>query len=652
MKTVNRKNISKVVQFWPTLVKVLILIAVVLAIIYPHSTAVALIPIIPLVIMVRRQRRALLRRPRGVGGITRYGLARYMLIGTTAVHLYVAGTWTWAWVIVLIVAAALIEAEKRIRSLNGVAVPYAQNLPGVQARNAASFPYGVLFPLDMALVAAVAIAPLLPAWCAFVVLAFSLVPIGVALASIMDITRRVTARREFRRDMQSTLESAAPVFYLYWHAQAGSVFQVTMWLPYLERLGVPFVVVVRTVGNFREVARATDAPVVLCRTMADLEPLMVPSVRGVFYVNNAMRNNHMVRYSHLSHIQLLHGESDKAASYNPVTRMFDYDFVAGQAAIDRFAAHDIPMPAEMFRIVGRPQVEEVAPARGPIGELSEPTVLYAPTWLGFHLDTQYTSLAVGPQIVERLLERGCTVVFRPHPYSYRSGPLRRSCRRIKALLEADAEETGRQHLFGFTAEKEMSVFDCFNASDAMISDVSSVVGDYLHSGKPFAMVAVHSSAEAFVREFPTSRAAYILEAERTVPAPAGDEAAGIGGVGADGGTPSVPASPAPAPSVDPASAQAGASQRPVMAVPGLDTILAQLLGSDPKRRQRLDLAAYYLGDIPREGYSERFVDVARDVLRLDESPSSFEAVDTAVEGADVDEEPADAIEDAEVMAEE
>lgn len=94
MKTVNRKNISKVVQFWPTLVKVLILIAVVLAIIYPHSTAVALIPIIPLVIMVRRQRRALLRRPRGVGGITRYGLARYMLIGTTAVHLYVAGTWT------------------------------------------------------------------------------------------------------------------------------------------------------------------------------------------------------------------------------------------------------------------------------------------------------------------------------------------------------------------------------------------------------------------------------------------------------------------------------------------------------------------------------------------------------------------------------
>ncbi|UEJ84155.1 CDP-glycerol glycerophosphotransferase family protein [Brachybacterium halotolerans subsp. kimchii] len=652
MKTVNRKSISKVVQFWPTFVKALILIAVIFAVIYPHSAAVALIPLVPLIIIVHRQRKVLLRRPRGVGGITRYGLARYMLIGTAAVHLFVAETWTWAWVIVLIIAAALVEAEKRIRSLNGVAVPYAQSLPGVEARNAASFPYGILFPLDVLLVAAVAIAPLLPSWAAYVLLAYSLVPIGVALASLVDITRRVTARREFRRDMGTILEDMAPVFYLYWHAQAGSVFQVTMWLPYLERLGVPYAVVVRTVGNFREVARATDAPVVLCRTMADLEPLMVPSVRGVFYVNNAMRNNHMVRYSHLTHVQLLHGESDKAASYNPVTRMFDYDFVAGQAAIDRFAAHNIPMREDIFRIVGRPQVEDVAPARGPIGALSAPTVLYAPTWLGFHLDTQYTSLAVGHQIVAGLLERGCTVVFRPHPYSYRSGSLRRACRRIKAMLAADAEQAGRQHLFGFAAEKEMSVFDCFNASDAMVSDVSSVVGDYLHSGKPFAMVAVHSSAEAFVHEFPTSRAAYILEAARAQVDHVGDEPAEA--VGADESA--APASDAdtapPAQSADPSTIQGDPRPRGAMVVPRLDAVLTELLETDPKRRERLQLADYYLGDIPRDGYSERFLDVAREVLHLGESPSALEAVDTEVEGADVDEEPADALEDAEVMAEE
>src|SRR5699024_5981034 len=142
-----------------------------------------------------------------------------------------------------------------------------------------------------------------------------------------------------------------------------------------------------------------------------------PSVRGVFYVNNAMRNNHMVRYSQLTHIQLLHGESDKASSASPVLRMYDRDFVAGQAAIDRFAKFGVAMPPGIFRIVGRPQVEDVLPPRAPIGQSGSPTVLYAPTWRGNQAETDYSSLQRGPEIVQGLLDRGCRVVFRPHPYS-------------------------------------------------------------------------------------------------------------------------------------------------------------------------------------------------------------------------------------------
>src|SRR5690625_3840697 len=81
------------------------------------------------------------------------------------------------------------------------------------------------------------------------------------------------------------------------------------------------------------------------------------------------------------------------------------------------------------------------------------------------------------------------------------------------MLEADAATTGREHLFGALAEKEMSVFDCFNVSDALISDVSAVVGDFLHSGKPLAMVSPRTGAEEFVEEFPMANAAYVLVAE-------------------------------------------------------------------------------------------------------------------------------------------
>ncbi len=52
-----------------------------------------------------------------------------------------------------------------------------------------------------------------------------------------------------------------------------------------------------------------------------------------------------------------------------------------------------------------------------------------------------------------------------------------------------------------------------NASDAMVSDVSSVVSDYLFSGKPFAMIAVPSEPEAFRVEYPVSRASYVVRGD-------------------------------------------------------------------------------------------------------------------------------------------
>ena len=137
------------------------------------------------------------------------------------------------------------------------------------------------------------------------------------------------------------------------------------------------------------------------------------------------------------------------------------------------------------------------------------------------------------------------------------------------MLEADAVATGREHLYGPLAEKEMSVVDCFNAADAMISDVSAVVGDFLHSGKPLAMVSPRTGAAEFVQQFPMARAAYVLETD-------------------------------------------GASPR------ALEELLEELLSTDTRREERHRWATYYLGDIPRGTYAQRFVVVAREELGLGE----------------------------------
>jgi hypothetical protein len=458
------------------------------------------------------------------------------------------------------VAGLAILSEPLLASVAEAVYPVSANLPGMGARSDRS--------PNSARVALVNAAAVLAALvCAFtdlvgwIALAVAAVALGVTLLTMVQALRRVRARRSREAKLLAALTAYEPAFLVHWNAPAGTAYQLAMWLPYLERLNRKFFVLVRNQTNFDEVVRLTKAPVVLRMGLNQIDDVIAPSLRAAFYVNTATMNNHVLRYTNLKHIQLNHGDSDKVPSHNPVFRIYDKNFVAGQAAIDRFAANGVSMPAEMFTIVGRPQVENVAIATQPIASITNPRVLYAPTWAGFYADSNYSSLLVGYDIVKALVARGCSVVFRPHPYSRRSPALSRECDRIRTLLAEDRRANGRPHVFGAEAEVSMTVADCFNASDAMVSDVSSVVADYLYSEKPFVMVAVSVPAAQFPEAFPLARAAYVIDAH--------------------GGR-----------------------------LQGLDAVLDDFLEADPLATARRDLKKYYLGDIPADRYAQRFLDEA------------------------------------------
>ncbi|MEU1498391.1 hypothetical protein [Streptomyces sp. NPDC005732] len=58
---------------------------------------------------------------------------------------------------------------------------------------------------------------------------------------------------------------------------------------------------------------------------------------------------------------------------------------------------------------------------------------------------------------------------------------------------------------------EPRLYDCFNVSDAMVSDISSVVSDYIASGKPYAVTdSAELGVEEFKRQNTAVRAAVIL----------------------------------------------------------------------------------------------------------------------------------------------
>lgn len=462
------------------------------------------------------------------------------------------------------VLVGLIVGEKAMLRPIRSATPQVANLPGTEvalpSTNLANI-YFATTTLGVALLVLTAVVGLAPVMALVVAAIATVLGLMVGLQAV----RFLVQRNRLEANLPKILDDLAPAFAFHWQAPAGTAYQAAMWLPYLARLGTPYFILARTKANFHELSKMTDAPVILRVGLEDLDPVVRPSLKVVFYANTAVRNSHMIRFPRLTHIQLNHGDSDKIASVSPTFRQYDRNFVAGQAAVDRFAKHGVATIPEQFEIVGRPQLENVQQAAGPISDVQNPTVLYSPTWSGFYDDSDYSSLSAGPAIVQALLDRGCTVIFRPHPYARRHKGNLRSCGQIIELLEQDKAASGREHLYGEVAETTLSVFDCFNAADAMISDVSSVVSDFLISSKPFAMAAVSAHGEAFVDEFPMARAAYVIDVHKKQ-------------------------------------------------AENVAEIVGQMLSEDPKAEIRRSLRDYYLSDTPPERIAERFVEVARRYL--------------------------------------
>ncbi|MEJ7636227.1 CDP-glycerol glycerophosphotransferase family protein [Aeromicrobium sp.] len=473
-----------------------------------------------------------------------------------------ADGWT---VIAALILLVLLIGEQTLRRPLGSAIPQAAHLPRAEVALPSTGLALWIFVVDtagmalLALSGAFGVSPL-PAVVTAVVGTVMMLLIG------LQAVRFLVQRRRVEADLPSILKELDPAFVFHWQAPAGTAYQAAMWLPYLERIGTPYFVLVRTVANFVEVSKMTTAPVILRVGLEDLDRIVTPSLRVVFYANTAVRNSHMIRFPRLTHIQLNHGDSDKIASVSPTFRQYDRNFVAGQAAIDRFATHGVQTLPDQFEIVGRPQLEDVQSVSGPTSSVKQPTVLYSPTWSGFYDDSDYSSLSAGPAIVQSLLDRGCLVVFRPHPYARRHPGNTRACVKVIDLLVADSQATGRAHVFGPAAETEMSVVDCFNASDAMISDVSSLSSDYLMSGKPFAMAAVSAHGDQFVASFPLARAAYVFDVVRGKAA-------------------------------------------------GLSDLVEDMLGADSLAETRRSMRTYYLGESSPENVAGRFLETARRYLR-------------------------------------
>ena len=400
---------------------------------------------------------------------------------------------------------------------------------------------------------------------------FPLVVASAAVVAWLVAADAVIRRVWHTRRLTRALRSFAPATAIAFAGRSGGPWQLRMWEPFLLRSGernVIFNMHEKYVPMILE-GEPLESPFIQLGShpKADLDRLLVKSLRALFYVQNAQRNALYMAHTGLTHVWLNHGDSDKPANFNPRHALYDRLVVCGQAGIDRYARHGVEVAAEKFDVLGRPQACGIHPARGPIGTLDNKVVFYGPTWQGLDNAVNFSSLERGPDIVRALIARNVTVIFRPHPLSYRWRIRRAVIHEIHQILADDRDASGRQHVWGEKADKVWSVVDCSNAADALISDVSSVVSDFLQSEKPYAMMSMRTSAEDFRAEFSVAETGYVI---------AGD-------------------------------------------LSNLEEMLEEMLGPDPLAEARAQRKRYVLGEFTGEESAEAF---AAYVRRLVKDPTS------------------------------
>ncbi len=334
---------------------------------------------------------------------------------------------------------------------------------------------------------------------------------GTVVLALRFRVRRlpVLEREDVVSAVRAALEELGPRVVVYFGGPPSSTHALNTWVPVLERLTEPVLVMVRQRVHLEQLD-SLRLPALWVPRATDVEGVVVPSMSLALYPTNIAQNNHLIRVPGITDVFVGHGDSDKGGSSTPLSRIYDEVWVAGPAGRERYRTADVGVRDEQVREVGRPQLSEIARVRGDrADDLARPfTVLYAPTWEGFYAAWSYSSLlTMGERIVTRLMAvEGVRVLVKPHPAS---GSVDKAYRGAAARVVAAVRGRGAPHA---VVDGLSGLYEAFNEADLLVTDVSSVVTDFLWSGKPYVMTnPTELPEDEYRREFPSSAGAALWE---------------------------------------------------------------------------------------------------------------------------------------------
>ncbi|MFL6027188.1 MAG: hypothetical protein ACJ72K_09640, partial [Friedmanniella sp.] len=168
---------------------------------------------------------------------------------------------------------------------------------------------------------------------------------------------RAAEAKTGERRLPAALGDLTPRFVLYLSSDPRPGDQVERWLPQLQRVGRPFLVVTRSVEMLEHVAalcvrHGLVVPVVHRPTLRSLDDVVAPSLTTAFYVTNGARNSHFVERRGLTHVWLHGSESDEPAAFSPVHAIYDLIVVSDPGTAEGYRRHGVHIPTQKFLVTG------------------------------------------------------------------------------------------------------------------------------------------------------------------------------------------------------------------------------------------------------------------------------------------------------------
>lgn len=270
---------------------------------------------------------------------------------------------------------------------------------------------------------------------------------------------------------------------LYFGGSMENIYQLTQWLPILVELEkkerIEFIV--RDAQVYFWLQSKTKIASVFCQKLSDLTKVYEENnFKCILYVNHGFKNFQSLMHRHALHIHINHGESEKISTISNQVNAYNYVFIVGDAAFNKYKFNLLKRNMNTFISIGRPQLEHIKMHQMRLPK-DKKIILYAPTWEGTHTSMNYTSLnQYGLEIVNHIINNSdFYLIYKPHP---NTGSRDSTTNKINQNILKVLQKNNNGHSI-----LDTDINSIFTHVDIGIFDNSAAAIDYLYFDKPIIM---------------------------------------------------------------------------------------------------------------------------------------------------------------------